>query len=72
MCAARRLAEAVTIPQFKLVSDMAAAQEVFATRQRLGEEITGYAHALKTEALAGVPGARAQGNGSGPGDRAEG
>ena len=41
------LAQAVTIPQFKLVSDVAAAQEVFATR-------IGYAHELKIEALAGL------------------
>ena len=48
------LAQAVTIPQFKLVLDVAAAQEVFATRQRLGDEIIGHAHALKIEALAGL------------------
>ena len=52
--AGRGLAVAVTISQVKLVLDVAAAQEVFATRQRLGEEVIGQAHALKIEALAGL------------------
>ena len=37
-----------------MVADIAAAQEVFATRQRLGEDVIGYAHALKVEALAAL------------------
>ena len=32
----------------------AAAQDVFAARQGLSHEVTGYAHALRTEALAGL------------------
>ena len=52
--ATRGLAVAVTIPQFKLVSDVAAAQEVFSKRQGLAEDVIGYAHALKIEALAGI------------------
>src|SRR6187397_1280430 len=43
---------ATTVHQAKLVSDVAAAQEVFAHRQRLGDEVTGYAHEIKTYALA--------------------
>jgi N6-adenosine-specific RNA methylase IME4 len=50
----RNLLIAVTIPQHKLIADIAAAQEVFSTRQRLGEDVIGYAHALKVEALAGL------------------
>ena len=50
----RNLSIAVTIPQHKLIADLAAAQEVFSTRQRLGEDVIGYAHALKVEALAGL------------------
>lgn len=75
--AGRGLAVAVTISQFKLVSDVAAAQEVFSTRQRLGEEVIGHAHALKIEALAGLgelikqapkhPGAKGRGPGRGKG-----
>ena len=38
--------------QHKLIVDIAAAQEVFATRQHLGEEVVGYAYTLKVEALA--------------------
>ena len=44
------------IPQHKLISDVAAAQELFATKQGLSEETIGYAHALKIEALAGLGG----------------
>ena len=40
------------IDQVKLVMDDAAAQEVFATRQQLGEEVIGYAHTIKVRALA--------------------
>ena len=43
---------ATTIHQAKLISDVAAAQEVFAHRQRLGDEIVGYAHQIKIYALA--------------------
>ena len=45
------LAYAVGIDQVRLVMDVAAAQEVFATRQRMGEAVIGQAHALKTRAL---------------------
>jgi len=41
-----------TIHQAKLVADVAAAQEVFAHRQRLGNEIESYALEIKTYALA--------------------
>ncbi len=53
-CTGAALAVAVTIPQHKLISDVAAAQEVLATRQRLGDDVIGHAHAIKTEALAGL------------------
>ena len=75
----RGLAVAVTIPQHKLISDVAAAQEVFATRQRLGDDVIGYAHALRIEALAGLgalikaspkhPGARGRKGGGTRGSR---
>ena len=45
------LAYAVGIDQVRLVMDVAAAQEVFAMRQRMGEAVIGQAHALKTRAL---------------------
>ena len=45
------LAYAVGIDQVRLVMDVAAAQEVFATRQRMGEAVIGQAHALKVRAL---------------------
>ncbi len=48
----RSLSVAVTIPQHKLVADIATAQEVFATRQRLGEDVISHAYTLKIEALA--------------------
>ena len=35
-----------------MIADIAAAQQVYAKRQQLGEEVIGYAHALKVEALA--------------------
>ncbi len=41
------LAYAVGIDQVRLVMDVAAAQEVFATRQRMGEAVIGQAHTLK-------------------------
>ena len=50
--ATRGLAAAVTIPQVNLISNVAAAQEVFSTRQRLGEEVIGHAHSLKIVAQA--------------------
>jgi N6-adenosine-specific RNA methylase IME4 len=50
--AEQALAAAVQIDQVKLVMDVAAAQEVFAKRQKLGEDVIGYAHAIKTRALA--------------------
>ena len=40
------------VDQVKLVLDVAAAQVVFATRQRLGENVIAHAHAIKTHALA--------------------
>ena len=48
----RGLAIAVTIPQVKLVADIAAAQEIFSARQQLSEDVIGRAHELKIEALA--------------------
>jgi hypothetical protein len=50
--AEQALAHAVKIDQAKLVMDAAAAQEVFAKRQKLGEEVIGYAHTIKIRALA--------------------
>lgn len=49
--AERALQHASTIHQAKIVADVAAAQEVFAHRQRLGETVTGYAHEIKIYAL---------------------
>ena len=45
------LAEAKTIGETKKVMDMAHAAEIYAHRQKLGEEAIGYAHSIKTEAL---------------------
>lgn len=50
--AERALEHAVTVHQAKLVADLAAAQEVFAARQKLSENVIGQAHALKIHALA--------------------
>jgi N6-adenosine-specific RNA methylase IME4 len=50
--AEKALAYAVTVDQVKLVMDVSAAQEVFAKRQQLGEEVIGQAYAIKTRALA--------------------
>jgi len=50
--AEKALQFATTVHQAKLVSDVAAAQELFAHRQRLGDEITSYAHEIKIYALA--------------------
>ncbi len=46
------LGRAVEIDQVKLVMNVAAAQEVFAKRQQLGEDVIGYAHTIKSRALA--------------------
>ena len=50
--AEKALSVAVGIDQVKLVMDAAAAQEVFAKRQKLGEDVIAFAHTLKTRALA--------------------
>ena len=50
--AEKALGLAVGIDQVKLVMDAAAAQEVFAQRQELGEELIAYAHTIKIRALA--------------------
>jgi len=50
--AEKALAQAVGVDQVKLVMDVAAAQEVFAKRQKLGEDVIGYAHTVKIRALA--------------------
>lgn len=46
------LLKATTLHQVKKILDVAAASEVYARRQQLGEEAIGYAHAIKVEALA--------------------
>lgn len=50
--ARRALVEAKTIQETKTVLDVAASAEVYARRQQLGEEAIGYAHEIKTYALA--------------------
>jgi N6-adenosine-specific RNA methylase IME4 len=50
--AERALQFVTTIHQAKVVADVAAAQELFAHRQRLGVEIENYAYSIKTYALA--------------------
>lgn len=45
------LSEAKTMQDAKHIVDVAAAAEIYAKRQRLGEEAIGYAHAIKIEAL---------------------
>jgi hypothetical protein len=50
--AEKALSEAVGIDQVRLVMDAAAAQEVFAKRQKLGEDVIGFAHTIKVRALA--------------------
>jgi len=50
--AERALQQATTIHQAKIIADVAAAQELFAHRQKLGETITRYAHEIKIYALA--------------------
>lgn len=46
------LQRATTIQQAKIVADVAAAQKVFAQRQKLGDEVIAYAHEIRTYALA--------------------
>lgn len=50
--AEKALALAVGVDQVKLVLDVAAAQEVFVRRQKLGEDVIAAAYVLKTRALA--------------------
>lgn len=45
------LVEAKTIQQSKAISDVAAAAEIYARRQKLGDEAIDYAYAVKIEAL---------------------
>ncbi len=45
------LAEAKTIQQSKAIADVAAAAEIYARRQKLGEEAVDFAHSVKIEAL---------------------
>ncbi len=49
--AEKALGVAVGIDQVRLVMDAAAAQEVFAKRQKLGEEVIAFAHTVKIRAL---------------------
>jgi N6-adenosine-specific RNA methylase IME4 len=50
--AEQALGFAATVDQVKLVMDAAAAQEVFAKRQQLGEDVIRFAHVIKSHALA--------------------
>lgn len=50
--AEKALRVAVGIDQVKLVMNLAAAQEIFAKRQGLGEEVKAFAHTIKIRALA--------------------
>lgn len=50
--ARRALAEAKTIQETKKIVDVAAAAEILAKRQKLGEEAVNYATSIKVEALA--------------------
>lgn len=50
--ARQALIEAKTLQETKRVLDVAAAAEIYARRQQLGEEAIGYAHEIKIEALA--------------------
>lgn len=45
------MAEAKTIQQSKAIADVAAAAEIYAKRQQLGQEAIDYAHSIKIEAL---------------------
>jgi N6-adenosine-specific RNA methylase IME4 len=49
--AEKALKQATNVQQVKLVMNVAAAQQVFAARQKLGEDVIGYAHQLKIHAL---------------------
>lgn len=49
--AKQALAEAKTIQQTKKILDIAGAAEIYAKRQKLGEDAITYAHAIKIEAL---------------------
>lgn len=51
MQASTALAEAKSIQQTKSILDVAAAAEIYAKRQQLGEDAIGIAHAIKIEAL---------------------
>jgi N6-adenosine-specific RNA methylase IME4 len=46
------LAEATDLAEVKNVADVAASAEVYARRQQLGDEAIGFAHRVKTDALA--------------------
>jgi N6-adenosine-specific RNA methylase IME4 len=50
--AEQSLARANNVAGVKLVMDVAAAQKVLATRQRLGDDVIGYAHEIRFRALA--------------------
>jgi len=50
--AEKALGYAVGIDQVQLVMNVAAAQEVFAKRQKLGEDVIGFAFTIKSRALA--------------------
>jgi len=54
--ASRLLSEAKTLQETKVVVDIAAAAEVYARRQQLGEEAIGYAHEIKIYALSKLGG----------------
>ena len=62
---------AMTGREYKILSDIADAQAIFAARQRLGEDVIGYAHAVKIDALAALGELMAQApkakRGAGPG-----
>jgi len=52
--AEKALRQARTIPQFKVVADVAAAQKVFSIRQKLGAGTIAHAHWIETHALIGL------------------
>lgn len=49
--AEKALKQATNVQQVKLVMNVAAAQQVFAARQKLGEDVIGFAHTIKVRAL---------------------